>query len=146
MLTLSNFKMTFLRCQTPNQAAALCMIFTILLTLWNSEQKNGVLINIFFCFSCDFDETWWWSCSYSCVLQFHQVSSKSDEKQKRFINCLFFCSEFQSVSRIVKIVHSAEDYKNWILNYLDNKDWKTNSFFQAQIHYEKVYYTCQLAR
>ena len=30
-----------------------------------------------------------------------------DEKQKRFINSPFFCSEFQSVSRIVKIVHSA---------------------------------------
>ena len=42
-----------------------------------------------------------------CVLQFHQVLSKSDEKQKRFIPSPFFCSEFQSVSRIVKIVHSA---------------------------------------
>ena len=42
-----------------------------------------------------------------CVLQFHQVSSKADEKQKSFTNSLFFCSEFQSVSRIVKIVHSA---------------------------------------
>ena len=39
------------------------------------------------------------------VLQFHQVSS--DEKQKSFINCPFFFSEFQSVSRTVKIVHSA---------------------------------------
>ena len=48
----------------------------------------------------DFDETW---CTY-----FHQVSSKSDEKQKSFINSPFFCSEFQSVSRIVKIVHSAK--------------------------------------
>ena len=85
--------------------AALCTIFTILLTLWNSEQKNGLLIKLF-CFSSDFDETWW-SCSYLCVLQFHQVSSKSDEKQKSFINSPFFCSEFQSVSRIVKIVHSA---------------------------------------
>ena len=83
----------------------LCTIFTILLTLWNSEQKNGLLIKLF-CFSSDFDETWW-SCSYPCVLQFHQVSSKSDEKQKSFINSPFFCSEFQSVSRIVKIVHSA---------------------------------------
>ena len=44
---------------------------------------------------------------YPCVLQFHQVSSKSDEKQKRCINSTFFCSEFQSVSRIVKIVHNA---------------------------------------
>ena len=41
------------------------------------------------------------------VLQLHQVSSKSDEKQKRFIISPFFCSEFQSVSRIVKIVHSG---------------------------------------
>ena len=79
------------------------MIFTILLTLWNSEQKNGLLIKLF-CFSSDFDETWW-SCSYPCVLQFHQVSSKSKEKQKSFINSPFFCSELQSVSRIVKIVH-----------------------------------------
>ena len=83
----------------------LCTIFTILLTLWNSEQKNGLLIKLF-CFSSDFDETWW-SCSYPCVLPFHQVSSKSDEKQKSFINSRFFCSEFQSVSRIVKIVHSV---------------------------------------
>ena len=41
--------------------------------------------------------------------QFHQVSSKLDEKQKSFINILFFCSEFKSVSRIVKIIHSASD-------------------------------------
>ena len=40
-------------------------------------------------------------------LQLHQVSSKSDEKQKSFINSPFFGSEFQSVSRIVKIVHSG---------------------------------------
>ena len=37
----------------------------------------------------------------------HQVSSKPDEKQKSFINRPFFCSEFQSVTRIVKIVHCA---------------------------------------
>ena len=43
----------------------------------------------------------------SRILQFHQVSSKSDEKTKIFINSPFVCSEFQSVSRIVKIVHSA---------------------------------------
>ena len=35
------------------------------------------------------------------------MSSKSDEKQKSFINSLFLCSEFQSVNRIVKIVHSG---------------------------------------
>ena len=95
--------------KTGNSLFALCTIFTILLTtLWNSEQKNGLLIKLFcFSFDFDFDETTWWSCSYPCVLQFHQVSSKSDEKQKRFINSQFFCSEFQSVSRIVKIVHSA---------------------------------------
>ena len=40
---------------------ALCTIFTILLTLWNSEHKNGLLIKLF-CFSSDFDETWW-NCS-----------------------------------------------------------------------------------
>ena len=59
-----------------------------------------------FWFSSDFDETWW-SCSYPCVLQFRQVLLKSDEKQKSLINSPFFCSEFQSVSRIVKIVHSG---------------------------------------
>ena len=41
------------------------------------------------------------------MLQFHQVSSKLDEKQKSFINNPFLCLEFQSVSRIVKIVHSG---------------------------------------
>ena len=39
----------------------LCMIFTTLLTLWNSEQKNELMIKLF-CFSSDFDETWW-NCS-----------------------------------------------------------------------------------
>ena len=48
--------------------------------------------------------------SYPCVLQFHQVSSKSDEKQKSVINSPFLCSEFQSVSKIVKIVHSEAMY------------------------------------
>ena len=52
----------------------LCTIFTILLTLWNSEQKKGLLMKLF-CFSSDFDETWW-SCSYRCVhynfTKFHQ--------------------------------------------------------------------------
>ena len=92
---------------------ALCTIFTILLTLWNSEQKNGLLVKLF-CFSSDFDETCW-SCSYPCVQQFHQVSSKSEEKQKKsFINSPFFCSEFQSVSRIVKIVHSAKNDAQYI--------------------------------
>ena len=85
---------------------SLYMIFTILLTLCNAEQKNRLLIKLF-CFSSDFDETWW-SCSYPCVLQFHQISPKLDEKQKSFINSPFFCSVFQSVSRIVKIVHSGD--------------------------------------
>ena len=52
---------------------ALCTIFTILLTLWNSEQKNGLLIKLF-CFSSDFDDTWW-NCSTHWVLKLHQVSS-----------------------------------------------------------------------
>ena len=38
--------------------APLCTIFTILLTLWNSEQKNRPLRKLF-CFSSDFNETWW---------------------------------------------------------------------------------------
>ena len=87
---------------------SLCTIFTILLTLWNSEQKNGLLIKLF-CFSSDFDETWR-SCSYPCILQFHQFASKVNEKQKSFIYSPFFCSEFQTVSRIVKIVHSETLY------------------------------------
>ena len=89
--------------------AVLCTIFTILLTLWNSEQKNRPLKKLF-CFSSNFDETWW-NCSTQLVLQLRQVSSKSDEKQKSFINSPFFCSEFQSVSRIVKIAHSALSYR-----------------------------------
>ena len=44
------------------------------------------------------------------VLQLQQVSSKLDEKTKSFINRPFFCSEFQNVNRIVKIVHSANSY------------------------------------
>ena len=35
------------------------------------------------------------------------TSLKSDEKQKSFINSQFFCSEIQSVSIIVKIIHSG---------------------------------------
>ena len=45
--------------------------------------------------------------------KFHQNQMK---KQKSFINSLFFCSEFQSVSRIVKFIHSApeaNETKNW---------------------------------
>ena len=38
--------------------------------------------------------------------QFHQVLPKLYEKQKSFINSLLFCSEFQSVSRIMKFIHS----------------------------------------
>ena len=54
----------------------------------------------------------WWNLLNPCVLQFHQVSSKLDEKPKSFINSLFSCSEFQSVSRIVKIVHSVDGKQN----------------------------------
>ena len=84
---------------------ALCRIFTVLLSLWNSEQKNGLIIKLF-CFSSDFDETWW-NCRTHGYLKLHQVSSKSDDKQKSFIDSLFFCSEFQSIGRIVKIIHSG---------------------------------------
>ena len=68
----------------------LCTIFTILLTLWNSEQKNEPLINIDV---------------YYNFTKFHQNRMKI---KKVFVYIPFFCSEFQSVSRIVKIVHSAE--------------------------------------
>ena len=47
--------------------------------------------------------------------EFHQVSSKSDEK--KIINSPVFCSEFQSVSRVVKIVHSALGLQNINLNF-----------------------------
>ena len=71
----------------------------------------------------------WWNLaklySYPCVLQFHQVSSKSDEKQKSFINSPFFYSEFQSVSRIVKIVHSANGPVQDSLHQI----WKWNRRF-----------------
>ena len=62
------------------QALPLCMIVMILLPLWNSEQKNGLLIKLFW-FSSDFDETWW-NCSTRGYLQLHQGSSKSYKKQK----------------------------------------------------------------
>ena len=43
--------------------------------------------------------------THACVLQFHQASSKSDEKQKSFINSPFSVQNFK-VS-MMKIVHSA---------------------------------------
>ena len=45
---------------------------------------------------------------------------KSDEKQKSFINSPFFCSEFQSVSRIAKIVHSESYIVNFFVAYFMN--------------------------
>ena len=44
--------------------------------------------------------------------KFHQNQMKN---KKSFINSLFFCSEFQSVSRIVKIIHSAMSIINYYL-------------------------------
>ena len=41
---------------------------------------------------------------YYNFTKFHQNQMKN---KKSFINSSFFCSEFRSVSRIVKIVHSA---------------------------------------
>ena len=38
---------------------------------------------------------------------FTKFHLKQMKNKKSFINSNFFCSEFQSVSRIVKIVHSA---------------------------------------
>ena len=43
---------------------------------------------------------------YYNFTKFHQNRMKN---KKRFINSPFFCSEFQSVSRMVKIVHSVPD-------------------------------------
>ena len=39
-----------------------------------------------------------------------------DEKQKSFINSPFFCSEFQSFSAIVKIIHSVVTSTSYFLN------------------------------
>ena len=62
-----------------------------------------------------------------CVLQLHQVSSKSEEKQKSFIKSPFFCSEFQSVSRFMKIVHSADVYLLTLCT--DKQKFRQNVFF-----------------
>ena len=88
---------------------SLCMIFTILLTLWNSEPKKLLKIKLF-CFSSDFDATWW-SCSTHYVLQLHrQVSLKSDEKQKSFINIPFSVQNFKV---------SVESRKSYIVRWVD---------------------------
>ena len=63
---------------------------------WTEKQA----INKTFLFFIRF----WWK----LVLQSHQVSLKSDEKQN--ISCPFFYLGFQSVSRIVKIVHCVHNY------------------------------------
>ena len=54
---------------------------------------NGLLIKLF-CFSPDFDETWW-NCSTHRVLQFYQVASKSDEKQKSLLIAHFSVHNFK---------------------------------------------------
>ena len=92
------------------------MIFTILLTLWNSEQKNRPLIKLF-CFSSDFDATCW-SWSTYCVLQLHQVWLKSDEKQESFINSPFFCLEFH-----FKV--SVDSWKSYIVQM--SYKWKRSA-------------------
>ena len=52
------------------------------------HQMHYVQFSLFCFYSSNFYETWW-SCSTHCVLQFQQVSWKSDEKQKSFINSPF---------------------------------------------------------
>ena len=49
-------KMAEIRPKTETESVSVVhyTIFMILLTLWNSEQKNGLLIKLF-CFSSDFD-------------------------------------------------------------------------------------------
>ena len=110
------------------------------LKFWTEKRA----INKVFLFSSDFDETWW-SFRYPCVLQFHQVSSKSDEKQKRFINSPFFCSDFQSVSRIVKIVHSVHGRRRMRLSSKCSKTilkefWSVEISKEIQIYY--LYWIC----
>ena len=53
-----------------------------------------------------------------------------DEK-KSFINSPFFCSEFQSVSRIVKIIHSVVGEKYLVLleEYSEFIGMNDNGFF-----------------
>ena len=46
--------------------------------------------------------------------KFHQNQT---ENKKSFFNSPFFCSEFQSVSRIMKIVHSALRHDTFIFNF-----------------------------
>ena len=105
---------------SKNRVSGQCTIFTILLTLWNSEQKNGLLIKLF-CFSSDCDETWW-SCSYPCVLQLHQVSSKSDERPKSLLIARFFVQNFKV---------SVELWKSYIvLN--DPVEWRI--FLKTMVH------------
>ena len=126
-------------------------IFTILLTLWNSEQKNA-LLKFFFCFSSDFDETWW-NCSTNTWITPTSPSFIKNqlENKNSFINGPFFCSEFQSVNRIVKIVHSAivlsitlqdlllilhygsllfpNKERSWNIVDIRQLDWQTETFF-----------------
>ena len=54
-------KIHFCRRKYNQHSKALCTIFTILQTLWNSEQKNGLLIILFGLLS-HFNETFW-NCS-----------------------------------------------------------------------------------
>ena len=62
------------------------------------------------------------------VVQFDQASSKSDEKQNSFINNPFFCSEFQSVSGIVKIVHSGDGLIFFLEKKENNYNLRIDSF------------------
>ena len=80
---------------------ALCTIFTILLTLWNSEEKNGLLINLF-CFSSDFDETWW-SCSTQVYYNFAKFPQNWMKNKKVF---LIACVSLQNFKVSVELLKS----------------------------------------
>ena len=111
---------------------SLCTIFTILLTLWNSEQKNRLLINLL-CFSSDFDETWW-SCSthgYYKFTKFHQNQMKN--KKVLLIAC-FSAQNFKV---------SVESWKSYIvcqaLGTYPYSHWKT-----PQFHISIKYIACSI--
>ena len=85
---------------------ALCTILTILLTLWNCEQKNGLLIKLFY-FSSDMklgEIVEHMGTKYNST-KFHQNQMKN--QKNLLLLGHYSVQNFQSVSRIVKIVHSA---------------------------------------
>ena len=102
-----------------SKACSLCTIFTILLTLWNSEPKKLLKIKLFG-FSSDFDETWW-SCSihmYYKFTKFHQIRMKN--KKVLFIDRLTEVSSIKVPLRLgefgLRIKKSEKSFSQDLLN------------------------------